>query len=160
MFVPRETPVPLRAPGAGKTKKAYSLSWARSLHELHPGVIYEFCLGRGSHDPVAFLGDKEPPCPGRLWNGTLITDQYAGYNAVLEAKVYPQRRSALCAAHARQYFDELSRAAISASAVANAALRRWTRIWHAEAAFAETDLDSRRQARQQLRKPLFDGFEV
>jgi hypothetical protein len=32
----------------------------------------------------------------------LITDQYAAYNAVLDAKVYPQRRSAVCAAHARR----------------------------------------------------------
>lgn len=155
-----ETPVPLLDPGAGKTKKAYIWAWARGLHDPHPGVIYEFCLGRGAQYPVAFLGGKGPPYPEPAWHGTLITDQYAGYNAVLDAKVYPQRRSAVCAAHARRYFEELSRGGSSASAVATEAMLRWARIYRAEAAFAEMAHDSRRQARQQISKPLWDEFEV
>jgi hypothetical protein len=66
----------------------------------------------------------------------------------------------VCAAHARRYFEELSRAASSASAVATEAMRRWARIYHAEAAFAVMDHDGRRQARQQLSKPLWEEFEV
>ena len=155
-----ETPVPLLDPGSGKTRKAYVWAWARSHHDPNPGVIYEFCLGRGAQYPVAFLGGKGPPCAEREWNGTLITDQYAGYNAVLDAKIYPQRRSAACAAHARRYFEELSRGGSSASAVATEALRRWARIYQAEKAFAEMDHDGRRQARQQVSKPLWDEFEV
>lgn len=155
-----ETPVPLLEPGAGKTRKAYVWAWARSHHDPHPGVIYEFCLGRGAQYPLAFLGGNGPPCPEPGWSGTLITDQYAGYNAVLDAKVYPQRRSALCAAHARRYFEELSRGGSSASAVASEAMHRWARIYHAEGAFAEMDHDDRRRARQQLSKPLWDEFEV
>lgn len=155
-----ETPVPLLDPGSGKTKKAYVWAWARSHHDPRPGVIYEFCLGRGAQYPVAFLGGKGPPCAELEWSGTLITDQYAGYNAVVDAKVYPQRRSAACAAHARRYFEELSRGGSSASAVATEALRRWARIYQAEAAFAEMDHDSRRQARQQVSKPLWNEFEV
>ncbi|MFY7917412.1 MAG: IS66 family transposase, partial [Rubrivivax sp.] len=147
-------------PGAGKTKKAYIWAWARSHHDPHPGVIYEFCLGRGAQYPLAFLGGNGPPYPEPAWNGTLITDQYAGYNAVLDAKVYPQRRSAVCAAHARRYFEELSRGGSSASAVATEAMQRWARIYRAEAAFAEMDHDGRRQARQQIGKPLWDEFEV
>ena len=155
-----ETPVPLLDPGSGKTKKAYIWAWARSHHDPHPGVIYEFCLGRGSQYPVAFLGGKGPPYPEPAWNGTLLTDQYAAYNAVLDAKVYPQRKSAVCAAHARRRFEELSRGGSSASAVAIEALRRWARIYRAEAAFAEMDHDKRHQARQALSKPLWDEFEV
>jgi hypothetical protein len=109
---------------------------------------------------VAFLGGKGPPYPQPPWNGTLITDQYAGYNAVLDAKVYPQRRSAACAAHARRYFEELSRGGNSASAVATEALQRWARIYQAEAAFAQMDDAQRCQARQQLSKPLWDEFKV
>ena len=123
-------------------------------------MVYEFCLGRGAQYPLAFLGGKGPPYPEPAWNGTLVTDQYAGYNAVLDTKVYPQRKSALCAAHARRYFEELSRAGSSASAVATEAMRRWARIYHAEGAFAEMDHPSRRQARQRLSKPLWDEFEV
>ncbi|HET9208175.1 MAG TPA: IS66 family transposase [Burkholderiaceae bacterium] len=155
-----ETPVPLLDPGAGKTKKAYVWAWARSHHDPHPGVIYEFCLGRGSQYPVGFLGGKGPPTPEPAWNGTLITDQYAAYNAVLDAKAHPQRKSAACAAHARRRFEELSRGGSSASAVATEALRRWARIYHAEAAFAEMGHDERRQARQALSKPLWNEFEV
>ena len=155
-----ETPLPLLDPGAGKTKKAYVWAWARSHHDPHPGVIYEFCLGRGSQYPVAFLGGNGPPTPEPVWNGTLITDQYAAYNAVLDAKAYPQRQSAACAAHARRRFEEPSRGGHSASAVATEALRRWARIYHAEAAFAEMGHDERRQARQALSRPLWDEFEV
>jgi len=155
-----ETPVPLLEPGAGKTRKAYVWAWARSHHDPYPGVIYEFCLGRGAQYPLAFLGGKGPPSPEPGWSGTLITDQYAGYNAVLDAKVYPQRRSALCAAHARRYFEELSRGGSSASAVASEAIQRWARIYHAEGALTEMDHDERRRARQNMSKPLWDEFEV
>ena len=155
-----ETPVPMLEPGAGKTKKAYIWAWARSLHDPHPGVIYEFCLGRGAQYPVAFLGGKGPPYPEPAWNGTLITDRYAGFNTVLDAKLYPQRKAAACAAHARRYFEELSRGGSSASAVATEAMRRWARIYHAEGAFAEMDAEQRRQARQAMSKPLWDEFEV
>jgi hypothetical protein len=123
-------------------------------------VIYEFCLGRGAQYPVAFLGGKGPPYAEPAWNGTLITDQYAGFNAVLDAKLNPQRKAAACAAHARRKFKELSRAGHSASAVATEAMQRWARIYHAEGAFAEMDSEQRRQARQAMSKPLWDEFEV
>ena len=160
-----ETPVPLLDPGAGKTKKAYVWAWARSHHDPHPGVIYEFCLGRGSQYPLAFLGGKGPPVPEPAWQGTLITDQYGGYNAVLDAKRYPQRQSAACAAHARRRFEELSRGgraghSASASAVATEAMQRWARIYRAEAAFSEMSHDDRRQARQAVSRPLWEEFEV
>lgn len=102
-----ETPVPLLDPGAGKTKKAYVWAWARSHHDPHPGVIYEFCLGRGAQYPVAFLGGKGPPCTELQWNGTLITDQYAGYNAVLDAKVYLRDVLARIHSHPSHRLDEL-----------------------------------------------------
>ena len=159
-----ETPLPMLDPGAGKTKKVYVWAWARSHHDPHPGVVYEFCLGRGAQYPLAFLGGS--PCEGRppsaepAWNGTLITDQYAGYNGVLDAKVYPQRKSAACAAHARRRFEELSRGGSSASAVATEAMLRWTRIYRAESAFAEMGCEERRRARQRLSRPLWEEFEL
>ena len=155
-----ETPVPLLDPGAGKTKKAYVWAWARSHHDPHPGVIYEFCLGRGAQYPLAFLGGKGPPAPEPAWQGTLITDQYAAYNAVLDAKRYPQRKSAACAAHARRRFEELSRGEHSASAVAAEAMQRWARIYRAEGAFAEMSQDERRQARQAVSRPLWEEFQT
>ena len=46
--------------------------------------------------PVAFLGAAQGP-PGSstqdqpAWQGTLVCDQYAGYDSVLDKRVYPQR---------------------------------------------------------------------
>jgi transposase len=155
-----ETPLRLLDPGAGKTKKVYVWAWARSHHDPHPGVVYEFCLGRGAQYPLAFLGGKGPPRAEPVWHGTLVTDQCASYNSVLDAKVYPQRKAAACAAHARRRFEELSRGHHSASAVATEAMLRWTRIYRAEAAYADMGCDERRQARQVLSRPLWEEFEV
>jgi hypothetical protein len=123
-------------------------------------VVYEFCLGRGAQYPLAFLGGKGPPTPEPAWNGALVTDQYAGYNSVLDAKIYPQRKAAACAAHARRRFEELSRGGSSASAVAAQAMLRWSRIYRAEAAFADMGTEERRAARQALSRPLWEEFEV
>ncbi|MDT7836361.1 IS66 family transposase [Aquabacterium sp. OR-4] len=51
-----ETPVAMLDPGAGKTKRAYIWAYARGEFDAQQGVVYEFCLGRGSQYPVAFLG--------------------------------------------------------------------------------------------------------
>jgi transposase len=150
-----ETPIPLLEPGSGKTKRAYIWAWARSHHDPNPGVIYEFCLGRGAQYPVAFLGGKSGPRPQPAWRGTLLTDQYAAYNAVLDAKVHPQRKGAACAAHARRRFEELSRGGgsgsggggSSASSVALEAVQRWARIYRAEAAYADMDEAQRQHLR-------------
>ncbi|MBB4842428.1 transposase [Paucibacter oligotrophus] len=50
-----ETPVALLDPGAGKTRKAYVWAYARSHHDPTPGVVYDFCPGRGAQYPLAFL---------------------------------------------------------------------------------------------------------
>ena len=82
-----ETPVAMLDPGAGKTKRAYIWAHARGELDAQRGVIYEFCLGRGSQYPVAFLGASRGP-PGSplddqaVWSGTLVCDQYAGDVAV------------------------------------------------------------------------------
>ena len=58
-----ETPVSMLEPGAGKTKRAYVRAYARGELDAQRGVIYEFCLGRGSQYPLAFLGATQGP-PG------------------------------------------------------------------------------------------------
>ena len=91
-----ETPVSMLDPGAGKTKRAYVWAYARGELDAERGVIYEFCLGRGSQYPVAFLGAAQGPPGSSLqdqpaWQGTLVCDQYAGYDRALDRRVYPQR---------------------------------------------------------------------
>jgi len=44
-----ETPVAILDPDAGKTKRAYIWAYAKSGLDVSPGVVYEFCLGRGAN---------------------------------------------------------------------------------------------------------------
>jgi len=156
-----ETPVALLDPGAGKTKRAYVWAYARGEHDAESGVIYEFCLGRGSQYPVAFLGASQGP-PGSpmeeqpAWQGTLVCDQYAGYDAALDKRVYPRRIAARCFAHARRKFDEL----VGTSEVAKEAIKRIGWIYHVEGQFAGMDAPQRLAARQQLTRPLWDELHV
>ena len=60
-----ETPVRMLDPGAGKTIKAYIWAYARGEHDHTPGVIYDFCAGRGAKYPMAFL---------QGWCGTVTCD--------------------------------------------------------------------------------------
>ena len=90
-----ETPVAMLDPGAGKTKRAYIWAYARSGFDVSPGVVYEFCLGRGAKYPLEFL---------KGWSGTLISDGYGVYDQVLKQE---SRVGAACFAHSRRKFDEL-----------------------------------------------------
>ena len=147
-----ETPVALLDPGAGKTKRAYVWAYARSHHDPTPGVVYDFCLGRGAQYPVAFLAGDER-VGQRRWSGTLLTDRYSAYDTVLDVRVYPDRRAAACVAHARRKFDELAKAGVSP--LAEEAIRRFARIYEIEAELGGLQDDERQQARQELAKPLW-----
>jgi transposase len=156
-----ETPVAMLDPGAGKTKRAYIWAYARGEFDAQQGVIYEFCLGRGSQYPVAFLGAAHGP-PGSAmeerpaWQGTLVCDQYAGYDAVLDKRVYPKRIAAHCAAHARRKFDEL----LGTSEVAKEAIQRIGWIYHVEGQLEGLDAQQRQAAREQLTRPLWQELHV
>ncbi|MEN9888323.1 MAG: hypothetical protein RL559_360 [Pseudomonadota bacterium] len=114
-----ETPISLLDPGAGKTKKAYMWAYARGAFEPDPGVVFDFCLGRGAKYPCEFL---------QGWTGTLVVDAYAGYDAAL---ALDGRSTAYCLAHARRKFDELVKA--NASVVAAQAIQRIAWLYRIEA---------------------------
>jgi transposase len=78
----------------------------------------------------------------------------------VDPRVYPQRRGAACAAHARRKFEELSRGDSGASQVALEAVRRFGLIYHVEGLMVEMGQEQRQQTRQQLSKPLWDEMEV
>ncbi len=112
-----ETPLAMLDPGAGKTKKAYVWAYARGAFDPTPGVVYDFCLGRGARYPVAFLGGtQDGNAPERRWRGTLVRDEYVAYDTVIDANTCPGRIAAGCLAHARRKFDELKKANASAMA--------------------------------------------
>lgn len=148
-----ETPVALLDPGAGKTRRAYMWAYARSCHDAVPGVIYEFCRGRGAQYPVAFLNGDER-LGERRWSGTLLTDRYSAYDTVVDRQHYPGRISAACAAHARRNFEELTKD--GTSPVGLDALRRFARIYQVEGELKDLSDDERMAQRQRLAKPLWN----
>jgi transposase len=153
-----ETPVAMLDPGAGKTKRAYVWAYARGAFDPLPGVVYDFCLGRGAQYPIAFLGGTSDGGAQRRWRGTLVRDEYGAYASVVDAKTCPERIAAGCLAHARRKFDELSKD--SASAVADEALRRIAAIYRVECELASRSSDERLAMRKVLSKPLWDELHL
>jgi hypothetical protein len=139
-----ETPIALLDPGGGKTRKAYMWAYARGAFDRHPGVIYDFCVGRGSKHPFEFL---------KGWSGTLVRDEYSGYDAAL---LLDGRTGAGCMAHARRKFDELVKA--NASEVAQAAIQRIAWLYRIEAEARGLSSGERLQMRNDRSRPLCDEF--
>ena len=152
-----ETPVAMLDPGAGKTKKAYVWGYARGAFDPTPGVVYDFCLGRGARYPVAFL--RAPPdWDGPGWQGTLVRDEYSAYDTVLDAKTCPGRIAAGCLAHARRKFDELIKS--NASTVAGEAVRRIATIYRVERELAGMTGEQRLAMRDSMTKILWEELHV
>ena len=141
-----ETPIGLLDPGAGKTKKAYMWAYARGAFDPEPGVVFDFCLGRGGKYPSEFL---------KGWSGTLVVDAYAGYDAALSLE---GRSTAYCLAHARRKFDELFKAA--ASPVAAQAIQRIAWLYRIEADARALSSAERLRMRQQRSRPLWEEMHV
>jgi len=141
-----ETPIALLDPGGGKTKKAYMWAYARGAFEDMPGVVYDFCAGRGGKYPHAFL---------KGWSGTLVVDAYGGYDATMSL---PGRMTANCLAHARRKFDELVKA--NASAVAAQAIQRIAWLYRIEADARDLSCELRLQMRQERSKPLWEELHA
>ena len=141
-----ETPIALLDPGAGKTKKAYMWAYARGAFEPEPGVVFDFCLGRGGKYPSEFL---------KGWGGTLVVDAYAGYDGVLSLE---GRSTAYCLAHARRKFDELFKA--GASPVAAAAIQRIAWLYRIEADARGLSSAERLRMRQERSQPLWEEMHV
>jgi transposase len=141
-----ETPVRMLDPGAGKTAKAYVWAYARGEHDGTPGVIYDFCTGRGSKYPADFLAE---------WAGTLTCDDYGGYDVVFKREGCVE---AGCLAHARRKFDELAKA--NASPVAAQAIVRIARIYRVESQAREMTAQARLTHRQQYSRPVWDELHA
>jgi transposase len=120
-----------------------------------PGVIYEFCAGRGAQYPLAFLGGQQGR--GERWSGTLLTDRYSAYETVVDPRLYPDRVGAACVAHARRNFEELTQG--GTSVVGLEAVRRFARIYGVEAELKDFTDEERRTQRQRLAKPLWDELQ-
>jgi transposase len=143
-----ETPISMLDPGAGKTKKAYMWAYARGAFDPDPGVVFDFCLGRGGKYPTEFL---------KGWSGTLVVDAYGGYDGVLSLE---GRSTAYCFAHARRKFDELIKATPNASPVAAEAIQRIAWLYKIEAEVRELTCEERLRIRQERSKPMWERLHL
>ena len=141
-----ETTVALLNPGAGKTKTAYMWAYARGVFDPCPGVVYDFCTGRGSEFPFKFLAG---------WTGTLVRDGYVGYEKAL---LLDDRFDAGCMAHSRRKFDELFKA--NASPVAAQAIQRIAWLYRIEADAKDLTTEQRLAVRQLRSRPLCDDLHA
>lgn len=138
------------------TKRAYVWAYARGAFDPQPGVVYEFCLGRGAQYPIAFLQGGDGFGAHTPWSGTLVRDEYSAYSNVLAA--HADRIGAGCLAHARRHFHELGKA--GTSEVAAEALRRIAAIYRAERQFGALAGEDRLRMRQSATRPLWEELHV
>ena len=141
-----ETTVALLDPGAGKTKTACMWAYARGVFDPYPGVVYDFCTGRGGQFPFQFLDG---------WTGTLVRDGYIGY---AKALLLDDRFDAGCMAHSRRKFDELVKA--NASPVAAQAIQRIAWLYRIEADAKDLTTEQRLLMRQLRSQPLCDELHI
>ena len=144
-----ETPVPLLAPGKGKTKKAYVWVYRTTNFVTSNGkgraVCYDFCKDRSGEHPRRVLAD---------FGATLVSDDYAGYHALHRRGV----RAALCWAHARRKLFEAHRD--TGSKIAGQAVALIAKLYEIEREARELAPDARQQVRQQRSKPIVDALHI
>ncbi len=149
-----DTPVPLLAPGLGKTR--IGRLWVYLVDERSwqgpraPAAWYRFSPDRKGERPRAHLAGFE---------GTIQADAYGGYEALVREAGQPGRNApciahAACWAHARRkLFDEFER---TKSPIAEEALRRIGELYAIEAEISGQSAEQRAVARHDQARPLLE----
>ena len=144
-----DTPIPVLAPGNGKTKTARLWTYVRddrpSGDTTPPAVWFAYTPDRKGIHPQTHLAN---------YKGVLQADAYAGFNALYEDGTIQE---AACWAHARRKFYDLHEA--RPSALTTEALHRIGELYAIEAKIRGKPPHERQQARQAEAKPLIDDME-
>lgn len=144
-----DTPVPVLAPGLGKTKTGRLWAYVRDGRPWNdarpPAAVYFYSPDRRGEHPQNHL---------RGFKGILHADGYAGFNAIFEQA---QVAEAACWAHVRRkFFDEHE----AGSPLAKEALDRIGALYGIEADIRGRPPDERRQSRQEHARPLLDELKA
>jgi transposase len=143
-----DTPVPVLAPGSGKTKTGRLWTYVRDDRpagdRAAPAVWFAYSPDRKGEHPEQHL---------RQFRGTLQADAYAGFN-----QLYADGRiqQAVCWAHVRRHFYDLEQA--HASPIAQEALLRIVALYKVEDQIRGKPPEERRAVRQAESKPLLDSL--
>src|SRR5215469_1403914 len=145
-----DTPVPVLAPGTGKTMTGRLWTYVRDdrpAGDLSPPAVW-----------FAYSPDRKGEHPqrhSRDFHGTLQADAFAGFNALYE-DANRGICEAACMAHIRRKFYDLHQA--HASPVAAEALRRIGELYAIESEIRGRAPDERKQVRQARARPLLDSM--
>ncbi len=144
-----DTPVPVLAPGNGKTKTGRLWTYVRDdrpAGDATPAAVwFAYSPDRKGEHPHAHLGN---------FTGTLQADGYAGFDAVYETG---RIQEAACWAHVRRKFYELHLA--HRSPVAAEAMERIAALYGIEKEIRGHAAGERRQVRNLQARPLLDSLK-
>jgi transposase len=143
-----DTPVPVLAPGQGKTKTGRLWTYVRDDRPAGdtaaPAVWFAYSPDRKGEHPAQHL---------EKFRGALQADAYAGFN-----QLYENGRigHVACWAHVRRHFYDLEQA--HSSPVAREALHRIGALYGVEEPIRGRPPEERRAVRQAQAKPLVDSL--
>jgi transposase len=143
-----DTPVPVLAPGTGKTKTGRLWTYVRDDRpagdSAAPAVWFAYSPDRKGEHPERHLRD---------FRGTLQADAYAGFNQLYQPG---HIHEAACWAHVRRKFYELQQA--HASPIASEAIERIGQLYAIERDIRGRSPDHRREVRQAQARPILDSL--
>jgi len=141
-----DTPIPVLAPGNGKTKTGRLWTYVRddrpAGQDSPPAVWFAYSPDRKGEHPCQHL---------KNFSGALQADAYAGFHHLYgEGRIY----EVACWAHARRKFHDIH--AIHASPTTTEALARIGALYGIEEEVRGKPADLRREIRQTRARPLLD----
>lgn len=145
-----DTPVPVLAPGAGKTKTGRLWTYVRDERpycgERPPAAVFFYSPDRKGEHTVAHL---------KAFTGVLHADGYAGFNGLYEGGRIVE---AACWAHARRKFFDVHVA--NGSTIAQEALDRIGALYGVEAVINGMSPGERHRQRQAKSKPIAQALKA
>jgi transposase len=143
-----DTPVPVLAPGNGRTKTGRLWTYVRddrsSAGTAASAVWFAYSPDRKGENPRQHL---------KLYKGALQADAYAGFRQLYETGTIVE---VACWAHTRRKFHEIHIA--HASLITTEAIERIAVLYAIEAEIRGSTADLRRAIRQARARPLLDSF--
>ena len=142
-----DTPIPVLAPGSGKTKTGRLWTYVRDDRpggeDTSPAVWFAYSEDRRGEHPRKHLEN---------FKGALQADAYAGFHHLYGNDIY----EAACWAHARRKFHEIH--VVHASPTTTEALARIGALYAIEEEIRGKPVDLRLSVRQLRARPLLDGL--
>ena len=145
-----DTPVPVLAPGTGKTRTARLWAYLRDERPhasgVPPAVLYRYSPDRKAEHPRAHLHD---------FRGVLQADGYGGFEGLYEGGRIVE---AACWAHVRRGFYDLH--IIGEAPIATEAIRRIALLYAVEEEIRGKPPDVRARARGERARPVLDDMHA